>query len=222
MRKKIILGVSSSPRKGANTDILLAEALKAAKEFDYIETKSVYLRDYSISPCNSCFSCCGDHAAEGDMGRACLFYQDGMDELYPLLKECDGLILASPVYFGTMNAQMKIFMDRTEGLLRYGKSQYQYALRNKVGGAISIGGNRNAGQEATLQAMHYFFAVHDMIIVGSGPDVRPGCYLGGGATTHPERGKVMDAVRNDELGLKSTKMLGKRVGEVLGMMNAGY
>ena len=37
-----------------------------------------------------------------------------MDEIYPKLKECDGLILASPVYFGSISTQLKQFMDRTE------------------------------------------------------------------------------------------------------------
>ena len=218
MEKKIILGVSSSPRKGGNTDILLEEALEAAKEFDYIETQSIFLRDYSISPCVSCFACCDDPAAAGDANRACLVFNDGMDELYPLLRDCDGLILASPIYFGTMNAQMKAFLDRTEGLLRYGMSNYQYALRNKIGGGIATGGNRNAGQEATLQAFQYFFAIHDMIIVGSGPDPDPGCYLGGGGSTYPEPSRIKGSIRNDELGMKSTRMLGKRVAEVVGML----
>ena len=218
MEKKLLLGISSSPRKGANTDTLLDHALKAAEEFDYIKTEKLYLRDYSISPCNSCFACCDEKAGEGAADKACFVYRDGMDEIYHKLVECQGLILASPVYFGSVNAQMKMFMDRTEGLLRYGKSKFQYALRNKVGGSITVGGNRNAGQEFTLQTIHYFYTIHDMILVGSGPDPTPGCYLGGGGTTYPQKGFVQDAVLSDEIGLKSSAMMGRRVAEVMGML----
>ena len=218
MEKKIILGISSSPRKGANTDILLERALTAASEYEYIETKNIFLRDYRIEPCNSCFACCTEAAAKGAADKACLSIDDDMHKLYPLLKECDALILASPVYFGGMNGQMKVFLDRTEGLLRYGKSIYQNALRYKIGGGLTVGGNRNAGQETTLQALHYYFFVQDMTVVGSGSEPTPGCYLGGGATTYPNHGRKRDAVVDDEIGLKSTEMLGRRVALALGMM----
>jgi multimeric flavodoxin WrbA len=216
--KRLIVGISGSPRKGANTDILLAHALEAAEEFDYIRTEAFYLRDYKIAPCNSCVACCSEAAARGDADKACLSFSDGMDDLYPKLLECSGLILAAPVYFGSASAQMKTFMDRTEGLLRYGMSKYRNALSRKIGGAIAVGGNRNAGQEFTLQQIHYYFAVQDMTIVGSGAEPIPGCYLGGGATTYPERGRVKDAVRRDEIGLKSTAGLGRRVADTIGMM----
>ena len=218
MEKKLILGISSSPRKGANTDILLEHALKTAEEYDYIRTETIYLRDFEINPCNSCIACCTEAAAAGDADKACLAFRDGMDDIYPKLIECSGLILASPVYFGSANAQMKAFMDRTEGLLRYGFSKYKNALSCKIGGAIAVGGNRNAGQEFTIQQIHYYFAIQDMTIVGSGAEPIPGCYLGGGATTYPQRGRVKDAVLQDEIGLKSTAGLGRRVAMTIGSL----
>ncbi len=219
MEKRLILGISSSPRKGANTDILLEHALKAAEEYEYIRTETIYLREYNISYCNSCVACCTEAAAKGNADRACLSFRDDMDRIYPKLLECSGLILASPIYFGCANAQMKAFMDRTEGLLRYGFSKYKNALSGKVGGGIAVGGNRNAGQEFTIQQMHYYFIIHDMIVVGSGAEPMPGCYLGGGATTYPQRGRVRNAVLQDEVGLKCTGNLGRKVAATIGMMN---
>ena len=214
---KKILGVSASPRKGANTDIMLKAALEAAETVGGIETEIVYLRDYDIHNCRGCFACCREPGKKDNGEHACAVYRDGMEEIYPKLLECDGLILASPVYFGSITAQMKQFMDRTEGLLRYGTSKYQYALQNKVGGCLTVGGNRNAGQEFTLLAMQYFFQVHDMIVVGGGGEPTPGCYLGGGCTTYPQKGDIADAVLKDEIGLKSTRNLGLRVANTIKM-----
>lgn len=208
MEKKRILGISGSPRKDANTDRMLHYALEAAASVEGIETEVIYLRDYEIHNCKGCFACCREPGQKDGGIHACAMFQDGMDEIYPKLKACDGLLLASPVYFGTISTQMKQFMDRTEGLLRYGTSQYQYALQDKVGACLTVGGNRNAGEEFALLNMQYFFEIHDMMVVGSGGEPRPGCYLGGACTTHPERGAVRDAVEQDELGLKSARNTG--------------
>lgn len=101
----------------------------------------------------------------------------GMDEIYPKLKACDGLIIASPVYFQSVSAQVKQFMDRTEGLLRYGTSQYQYGLQNKVGGGLVVGGNRNAGEELTMLELQAFFQVHDMIVVAPAASRAPAAIM---------------------------------------------
>ena len=218
MPEKLILGVSASPRKGANTDILLETALKAAEETEGIKTEIVYLRDYEIHPCVSCFACCSEVAQKNNAERACLMFRDGMEQLYPKLLACDGLIVATPVYFGSLSGQAKCFIDRTEGLLRYGKSKYKNALQHKVGGAIAVGGNRNAGEEFAIQTIHYFMHVQDMIVVGSGGEPTPGCYLGGAGTTWPQKGQVRDAVKQDVLGLKSSGNLGRNVAQVLMML----
>ena len=218
MADKLILGISSSPRKGANTDIMLDESLKAAENVGGIVTKKIYLRDYEIHSCMGCFACCREPGKKDGGKYACAVFRDGMDEIYPLLKECDGLILASPVYFGSINAQMKQFMDRTEGCLRYGTSKYGYALQNKVGGCLAVGGNRNAGEEFTFLCMQYFFEVHDMIVVGSGGEPTPGCYLGGSCTTYPQKGDVRNAILEDDIGLKSARNTGIKVAKTVLMM----
>ena len=205
-----ILGISGSPRKG-NTEILLDEALKSAETLGGIITGKIYLRKMNINYCSGCFKCSEEN--ENDFG--CQINRDSMDKICDQLKECKGLILATPVYFGQVTAQMKTFMDRTEPLLRYAKGPWRCTLRNKIGGAIAVGGNRNGGQETTNQGIHHFFFIHDMIVVGAGSDERPGCYLGVGATTHPRSGRFPDAVKEDELGLYAARILGKRVAEVV-------
>jgi len=216
VRIKTILGVSGSPRKDGNVDKLLQIALKEAARTQNIKTEIVYLRDYKIENCNSCFACCTDAALDKEF--PCLSFNDDMNLLYPKLAECDGLIIGSPVFFGSVTAQLKAFMDRTEGLLRYSKSKWKYSLSNKVGAGLAVGGNRNGGQEFTLQTIHYFYFVHNMIVVGTGPELTPGCYLGACGTTFPEKGKVREAILKDDLGLKSAKMIGRRVVEVIQLL----
>jgi multimeric flavodoxin WrbA len=204
-----ILGISGSPRK-ANTDLLLEAALKSAETLPGMTTERIDLKGTDIKFCIGCFKCFEENSND----YACQVHRDSMDQIYSKLRECQGLIIATPVYFGQVTGQMKTFMDRTEPLLRYGKGRWKFALKNKVGGAITVGGNRNGGQETAIQAIHHFFLIHDMIIVGTGPDERPGCYLGAAATTHPKRGRIRDAVNEDELGLRAARILGKRVAEV--------
>lgn len=211
---KLLLGIDGSPRANGNTAFLLDVAMKAAEEKGEgaIRTEIIHLRDYKIAPCIGCFGCT-TNAKEKGSEKACVIYQDGMNEIYPKLKECDGLIIAAPVYFGSINAQTKAFMDRTEPLLRYGASIWNGALRDKVGAGIAMGSNRNGGQEFTIQCIHYYMLVHDMTIVGTGPDEMPTCYLGGVGNNYPERGRVKDAATRDEAGIRSCQIVGRRVAE---------
>ncbi len=217
MADKLILGISSSPRKGRNTDIALRAAMEEAQKVEHIRTEIIYLRDYSdIHDCIGCFACSRETALKSNDEYACpTFKRDGMAEIYPKLLKCEGLILASPVYFGGVNAPMKRFMDRTEGFLRYGCNKYKYGLQHKVGGGIAVGGNRNAGQEFTIQAMHYYFMIHDMLITGSGGQRTPGCYIGGGATTWPNDKSNENGILLDELGLQSCRNLGQNIAETV-------
>jgi len=144
-----------------------------------------------------------------------------MGRLYPELAKADGLILATPVYYGTVTGLLKNLMDRTEPLSRYGKTSYRAALKDKVGGAIAVGANRHGGQETTLQAIQHFFFIQDLIVVGTSTMGAPGCYLGAGATTYPEKGRNPRAVAQDELGLNAAFALGRRVAEVAAWIKKG-
>ncbi len=217
MMKVNVLGVIGSPRHG-NTEILIREALKAAGDTGEVEAKVIHLADITIKPCTGCMRCLYAEEAEE---RICLEHKDDMP--YEQLIEADGIIVGSPVYVGSITAQTKAFLDRTEPLTPYAKRiRLRSALRNKVGGAISVGANRNAGQETTIQAIHNCFYAHHMILASAGID-EPGygCFYGGAGVLHPKRGVVLDAVREDELGLKSSRGLGRRVAEVAKLVKIG-
>jgi multimeric flavodoxin WrbA len=212
MRKqRRILGISGSPRRG-NTELLLRAALDAAEAAGDICTETILLRQKTINHCAGCFRCYEPGAA------GCVTFTDSMGEITSRLIECDGLILATPVYFGAVTGLMKTFMDRTEPLLRYAPPPLHCAMRNKIGAGIAVGGNRNGGQEATLQAIVHFFMIHDMIPVGAGPDEQPGCYLGAAAFSGVDPDldeRIKTAVERDEIGLRAAGIVGRRVAEAL-------
>lgn len=210
-----ILGIVGSPRRG-NTEILVKEALKAASEVGGVETEMLHVSPLKVHPCIACFRCFD----EKDSPRGCPSFDDDMEKVYSKLSACDGMIIGSPVYFGGITGELKTVLDRTEPFVRYARTGYGGGLSNKVGGAIAVGYNRNGGQETSIQMIHSYFLVHDMIVVGSGPAETPGCYYGGGAVTHPKRSRIRDAVLDDELGIRSSRGLGRKVAEVAKMVKA--
>lgn len=100
--KKRVLGISGSPRRNGNTDTLVQRILAGAASVG-AETRMVYLSELDIHPCQACMYCI-DHGN-------CV-QQDDMMELYDLLRQCDSLVLGSPIYMWQMTAQTKLFVDR--------------------------------------------------------------------------------------------------------------
>ena len=99
-----VLGVAASPRRNANTETLLDSALKGAKE-EGARTEKVILNLLRIRPCQACAKC---------SETATCYIKDDMQGLLKKLKTCDALIIASPVYFGTVTAQLKTMIDRCQ------------------------------------------------------------------------------------------------------------
>ena len=154
MKKIRILGISSSPRAKSNTAILVNEALKGAASLELVETKFVSLRGKHIFPCTACGRC--------PVEDTYCVIKDDMQEIYKALLWADGMILGTPVYFQTLNAQMKIIMDRCRPFGR----RLGHLLRFKIGGAITVGGGRNHGEEYAINAIQDFFNVEGMVTVG--------------------------------------------------------
>lgn len=106
-----VLVILGSPRKRGNSAILAGQIAKGAiSEGAKVET--VYLHGSSISPCQACMGC------QKRGSRGCSI-QDDMQGIYPMLIKADAWVIASPVYWFTMTAQTKIFMDRCFALPAY-------------------------------------------------------------------------------------------------------
>jgi len=102
MSKNILL-ISSSPRKQGNSDILCDAFMRGAKGAGH-HAEKIRLEEMDINYCTGCCSCIG--------GKGSCAQQDDMAELHEKLLAADVLVLASPVYFRSFNAQMKTFIDR--------------------------------------------------------------------------------------------------------------
>lgn len=187
-----ILGICCSPRKGKTTSQALSICLEAAKAAGQqrIETQLIELADLEIP---------GYVAAGVPLKPG---HQDDFPALAARLidKQVAGLIIGTPVYFGSMSSLCKSFLDRCIMLRK------NFALANKVGGVVAVGGARNGGQELTLQGVLAALLSHEMVVVGDG---RPTSHWG---ATVWNNGK--DDISQDEFGISTLKNLGRRVAEM--------
>ena len=214
-----IVGVSGSPTEGGNTDFAVKEALGAASASHGAATTFVGLAKKDIRPClgRSCYVC----SDKANLNKICPAIDDDMEALYPLVSEADALIIGSPVYMLDVTSNLKAFMDRLHPLYDNpaSKNPLRGALRNKVGGAIAVAFWRNDGLESSLYSLHRFFLCHDMVVVGSGREKFGISHLGGVVVLWPDEGSV--TASKDELGLKTVRVLGRRVAEVTEMIKRG-
>lgn len=103
MGKKIII-LNGSPRKKGNTTALTAEFVNGAKEAGNTVTE-FYLDEMNISGCKGCFG-------GGKNQESPCVQKDDMDKIYPVYKDADIVVLASPLYYWTISGQLKVAFDR--------------------------------------------------------------------------------------------------------------
>ena len=202
-----ILGISGSPRKGT-TDYLTQIALEEAAKVPGVEVDFLPLHGRNINHCIQCEQC-----LKLDPGKKydhfCAPFHDDMDELIPRFLAADGYIIASPVYEMNVTPLLGIFMGRFRPLWRVFKGVH----RNKVGGAIAIGGTRHGGQELTVQMINSFYLLNEMLAV-SGPS---GGYCGACVWS---RDKLPDEL-DDPLGVEKVRGVGRRVAELAKIVKLG-
>lgn len=149
---KHILGIAGSPRPGGNTEFLLERLLAAAKE-EGAETRLFALAGKTIAPCGDCDRC----AAR----QPYCTQSDDMQELYEHMLWADAIVFGTPVYMGTMTAQLKAVFDRARPLWRMDN-----ALSRKVAAAVAVGEGRWGGQELAIQNVYWAALNHGMVVVG--------------------------------------------------------
>lgn len=141
-----VLMINGSPRKGGNTAIALAEMDKVFQA-EGIETETVQVGNQDIRGCMACNYCA--------KGNGCVF-KDAVNEVAPKFAEADGLVVATPVYYGSANATTIAFLDR----LFYSTGSINKTM--KVGAGIAIA--RRGGMSATYDELNKYFAISGMPI----------------------------------------------------------
>jgi multimeric flavodoxin WrbA len=189
----MILGICGSPRKQA-TEHVLGEALSLLGKTGF-KTEFFTVRGKNIGFCQHCDYCLRNKECK---------LKDDMYTLYTLLREAEGLVIATPVYNGGISAQTKAVMDRCRALFAADKD----VLRYKVGMAIAVGGDRVGGQELAIQQIMTFYVLNGVIPVSGGPF---GANLG---ATFWSRDTLKD-VKQDEEGFKSLRKTVKRFADLV-------
>ena len=148
-----ILGISGSPRKRGNTDILLEEVLKGASVCG-AETAKIVLNDLDISPCQ-------EKEYTDINGEGFSVVDDDMKIVYDKVSDADVLVIASPVFFGSLSAQMKTMIDRFQcvWLAKHIFKKNIFPVR-KIGGFICVSSaERQDFFDNARSIVRHFFAV---------------------------------------------------------------
>ena len=175
------IGIVGSPRKGGNTEYLTAHTLKAIKE-EGLGTELITLAGLDIRPCNACMVCKKEESCPID---------DDLFPIYKKMKEAEAIILASPVYFGSVTALLKALMERAGYI-----SLSRRVFAGKVGGPLVVA--RRAGQNFTHAEITYWFHIN-------------GFFMPGSTYWNIAFGREKGEVEGDEEGLTTAWNFGKNV-----------
>ena len=189
----MIVGICGSPRKGA-TEHVLKEALNTLEEMGF-ETELFTVRGKKIGFCTHC-----DHCLKH---KECII-DDDMNTVYSLLKKAEGIVIATPVYNGSLSAQTKAVMDRCRALLAADPNVLKY----KIGMAIAVGGDRIGGQELAIQQILTFYILNLVIPISGGSF---GANLGANFWSKD----TLEGVKEDKEGFRSLRKTVKRFAKAL-------
>ncbi len=144
MEKVRMLVLMGSPRKNGNSSTLAKEAMRGAQEAGaYVDHH--YLDEMHIQPCRACEYCRQEGAETCNQA-------DDMQILYPKLKDADAILISGPVYWFSIGAQTKLFMDRLYAL----GSMEGYGLRGKRIGIILTYADEDPFKSGAVNALRSF------------------------------------------------------------------
>ncbi len=143
-----VLMLNGSPRAGGNTSLALKEMQKVFDK-NAVKTEIIQIGSMQIRGCTGCGYCF--------KGGKCAI-DDIVNELQPKLEECDGLVIASPVYYANANGTLVSFLDRF-----FYSSKVNKAM--KVGASVAVA--RRGGCSATFDQLNKYFTISGMPIASS-------------------------------------------------------
>ncbi len=183
-----VLMLNGSPHKNGTTFRALSE-IKKELNLNGIETEIITVGDKEITGCIACCACV-------NTGKC--FKNDIVNEIIDKLKEADGLVVGSPVYYASMNGSLKSLLDR----VFFGKSCFAH----KPACAIAVA--RRAGTIATVDDINKYFTINNMPVVSS-------------QYWNMAFGSNGEQAEQDIEGMQTMRILGKNMAWLLKCIEAG-
>jgi multimeric flavodoxin WrbA len=152
--EKKVVAICGSPRLNGNTQMLLETACSILNARG-IKTELVLLANHNVKPCIGCAKC------KELKNKTCAIKDDDFHIILQKMIEADGIIVGSPVYFGSATSQTTSLLHRAGYVSRNNGNIF----KGKIGAPIVVG--RRAGHNFTYAQLLFFFTVNDMIVPGS-------------------------------------------------------
>ena len=203
-----LLGLDCSPREGSNSGLLLEESFKRldAAYPGAVEHEVVHLRDLHVEPCKAC-NICGK-AKDGRFIPCVRVAEDDVQVVLDKMIAADGLLVATPVYFGLPSDLFVKFIMRTR-VLRH----QDFQLANRPVGVMATAARRSGGAETTIIATWLPFVRNGCLVVGNGDATcQFGAYGWAGARGH---------ILSDDWGLEQGFQTAERVFTLARVLKAG-
>lgn len=184
---KQILVLKGSPREKGNSAVLADRLAEGARQAG-AQVESIYLHGLDIRPCDACDLC-------RDLDSGCVI-EDDMQDLYSKLDAADAIVLASPIYWFTVSAQLKLCIDRWYAF----QSSCWERFQHKQAGIILTFGDTDLYTSGGINAIHTFesmFRYLKMEVIGM---------------VYGSVNEVGDALKQPEL-MQQAYRLGQRLGE---------
>lgn len=190
----LVVGVNGSPDSKGNTAFLVKKVLSEC-ENKGARTEVINVMDALEGQkwpyCRACGSPCPGKCHENE----------NLSKAYELLAKANALVVGSPVYFGTVSAQLKAFWDKSRNLRR------SKVMVGKPVAAVSVAAAKYGGQETTIRAIHDIMMIHGMRIVGDG-SIESGAGHQGVGAERPSS--------EDEFAIKRSAVLAEALMEAAG------
>jgi len=203
-----LLGLNCSPRDNSNSSILISHSFEqlAARYPGEVECDTVHLRDLHIEPCKAC-NVCGK-TKEGKFIPCIRADEDDVQVVLDAMVAADGMIVASPVYFGLPTDLFSRFIMRTRPL-----RHQDFKLANRPVGVMATAGRRSGGAETAIIATWLPFIRNGCLVVGNGDGTSQfGAYGWAGPRGH---------ILSDEWGMEQGFQTAERVFTIAKLIKAG-
>jgi len=150
-----ILSINGSPRHGGNTDVLIDKALEGVVSKG-AEVDRILLRDLDISPCRE-----AEYEMISDNGLSVI--EDDIYVVFEKLKKCDAIIIGSPIFFGSVSAQLKTMIDRFQCVWVAKNIEEKVIFPKSIKGAfisVQATGRKDFFDNAESIIRHFFTTVN--------------------------------------------------------------